>query len=173
MIYNGRPGVANQRSANKGRRNGIKSRRPRFPSMIIMPLLPRFRTLLRGEETSVTDEHPLLQPLGDHPPGIPRLKVGGSHNTPALSGISLSKHYAQVAQNLRSSMSSTCRWLDPEDIELVGEHPIGAGGSANIWEVIYNGRKVVLKSYRCYVSSNVAQLVAVRSSHTLCQVVHR
>jgi len=70
-------------------------------------------------------------------------------------------------------MPSPYRWLDPEDIKLVGEHPIGAGGFANIWEVTHNGRKAVLKSYRCYVSSDVTQVVAVRSNHTLCRVVRR
>jgi len=135
-----------------------------------MPLLSRVRTLLRGE-SSVVDEYPSSQPLHCLPE-TPRLEVGGSR-TPTLSGVSPSRHYAQVAQDLRPSMPSPYRWLYPEDIKLVGEHPIGAGGFANIWEVTYNGRKAVLKSYRCYVSSDVAQVVAVRSNHTLCRAARR
>ena len=135
-----------------------------------MPLLSLVRTLLRGE-SSVVDEHPSSRP--PHcPPETPRLKVGSSP-TPALSGISLSQRYAQMAQDLRPSMSFACRWLDPEDIKLVGEHPISAGGFTNIWEVIHNGRKAVLKSYRCYASSDVTQAVTVRSNLTLCRVVRR
>ena len=135
-----------------------------------MPSFSRVRTLLRGE-SSVADEHPLSQPL-DRTPETPRLKVGSSH-TPSLSGVSPSQHYAQMAQNLRSSMPFPCRWLDPEDIKLVGEHPIGAGGFANIWKATRNGRKAVLKSYRCSISSDIAEVVAVRSNHTLCLVACR
>ena len=133
-----------------------------------MPLLPRVHTPLRGE-SSIADEHPSSQPL-DRLPETPRLKVGSSR-TPALSGASPSERYAQMAQDLRPSMPSTCHWVEPEDIKLVGEHPIGAGGFANIWEVTHNGRKAVLKSYRLYISSDVTQVVAVRSTHTLCRVI--
>ena len=129
---------------------------------MIMPLLSRVRTFIRGE-SSVADERSSSQPLHCLPE-TPRLKVGNSH-TPALSGASPSRCYAQMAQDLRSSMPSTYRWLDPEDIKLVGKHPIGAGGFANIWEVIHNGRKAVLKSYRYYVSYDVAQVVTVRSGY--------
>lgn len=135
-----------------------------------MPLLARVHTPLRGE-SSVIDEHSSSQPLHCLPE-TPRLKVGSSC-TSALSGASPSQHYAQMAQDLRPSMPSTCRWVDPEVIRLVGEHPIGAGGFADIWEVTYNGRKAVLKSYRCYISFDVTQVVAVRPNHTLCRVVRR
>ena len=136
-----------------------------------MSLLPRVRTLLRGG-TSVADELPSSQPL-DRLLETPLLKVR-SLRTPALSGVSPSRRYAQMAQDLRySSMSFTCHWLEPGDIKLVGKHPIGAGGFADILEVTHNGRKAVLKSYRCYVSSDVTQAVAVRSDLTLYRVVRR
>jgi len=134
-----------------------------------MPFLSRIRTLLRGE-SSVVGEDASSQPL-DRLPEPPRLKVG-STATPGLSGISVSQRYAQMAQDLRSSMPFTCHWLDPEDIKLVGECPIDAGGFTNIWEVTCDGRKAVLKSYRCYVSFDIAQVVAVRSNHSLCRAVH-
>lgn len=44
---------------------------------------------------------------------------------------------------------------------------MAAGGSANIYEATYDGRKVVLKSHRCYVSFDVAQVIAVRCNHSL------
>ena len=59
-------------------------------------------------------------------------------------------------------MPHTCRWLDPEEVKLIGEHPIAAGGFADIWEAMYGGRKVVLKSYRCYMTFDVDKVVAVR-----------
>jgi len=135
-----------------------------------MPLLPRVHNPLRGE-SSVADEHPLSQPL-DCLPEIPRFEVGSSR-TSALSGASPSQRYARMAQDLRPSIPSTCRWVDPEDIKLVGEHPIGAGGFANIWEVTHNGRKAVLKSYRCYILSDIAQAVAVRPNLALCRMARR
>jgi prephenate dehydrogenase len=73
-----------------------------------------------------------------------------------------------MAQDLRSSLPSTCRWLGPEIVEIVGGHPMAAGRFADIWEGKHNGRKVVLKSYRCYTSFDVAQVVAVRFDYCLC-----
>ena len=102
-----------------------------------MPFLSRIRTLLRGE-SSVVGEHASSQPLG-RLPEPPPFKVG-STPTPALSRISVSQRYAQMAQDLRSSIPFTCRWLDPEDIKLVGEYPISAGGFTNIWEATCDGR---------------------------------
>jgi hypothetical protein len=75
--------------------------------------------------------------------------------------VSLTQHYAQIAQVLRSFMPPTCRFLGSEDVEPSGTHPVAAGGFADIWEAIYDGRKVALKSYRCYMRFNVAQAVEV------------
>ena len=44
---------------------------------------------------------------------------------------------------------------------------MAAGGRADIWNATYGGRKVVLKSYRCYMTSDVVQIAAVRCSHNL------
>ncbi|KAF9789884.1 kinase-like domain-containing protein [Thelephora terrestris] len=56
-------------------------------------------------------------------------------------------------------MPPTCRFLGSEDVKPSGTHPVAAGGFADIWEAIYDGRKVALKSYRCYMRFNVAQAV--------------
>jgi len=129
-----------------------------------MPLLSRFRGLLRGEFSAVK-ESPSQQSL-DYLLETPQLEAGGTH-TPGLSGASLSQRYAQVVQDLRSSIlpATTYHWLDPEHVTLVGEHPIAAGGSSNIWEATHGGRKVVLKSYRYCASSDIAQVIAVRYNH--------
>jgi len=88
------------------------------------------------------------------------------------NSISPSERYARTAQDLRLALSPICRWLDSGEIKLIGEHPIAAGGFANIWEAVHGGRKVVLKSYRCYMTSNVTQVVAVRYNRSLCWVIH-
>ena len=74
-----------------------------------------------------------------------------------------------MAQDLRSSLSSTCRWLGPE-VNHISKRPVAAGGSADIYEATCDGRKVVLKSRRCYTSSgfDVAQVVTVCCNHSLC-----
>ena len=87
--------------------------------------------------------------------------------TPYFSGVPLSRRYAHMAQDLRLSLPSTCRWLGPEDVSLIGERPMVAGGFTNVYEATYYGRKVVLKSYRCYVSFDVAQVLAVGCNYSL------
>ena len=127
--------------------------------------LSLFRALHRGE-SPVVGETPSPNPLY-RPPVSSRLEV---RSLPALgpNGVSLPQHDAQVAWDLRSSLPSTCRWLGPEDVNLVSEHPVASGEFANIHEATHDGRKVMLKSYRCYVSKfDIAQVVAVRCSHTL------
>lgn len=76
--------------------------------------------------------------------------------------ISLTQHYSQLAQVLRLFMPSICHFFNPEVVKPIGTRPVAAGGFADIWEAIYDGRKVVLKSYRCYTSCDVAWVVEVR-----------
>ena len=48
---------------------------------------------------------------------------------------------------------ANCRQLEQEDMKVVGAHPIGAGGFADVWVGKMGDRKVAVKSYRCYTSS--------------------
>ena len=123
---------------------------------------------LRRGEPSTVEAFPIPQSL--YPRPLPPQLETGSLPTPDSDYISLSQHYAQMAQDLRSSLPPACHWLIPEEVDVVGEHPIAAGGFADIYEGIHNGRKVVLKSFRCYLSFNVAEVVAVRHNYTLCRV---
>ncbi|KAF9649159.1 hypothetical protein BDM02DRAFT_3186563 [Thelephora ganbajun] len=123
-----------------------------------MPLLFRVCPLLRGE-SSIVEEHPSPQPL-HRLSTPPQLEVGGLP-TLDLNGLTLSRHYARMAQDsLRSSTSFTCRWLSPEDVKFIGGKPIAAGGFTDIWEATHDSRRVVLKSYRYYVTFDLAQVIA-------------
>lgn len=136
-----------------------------------MPLFSRFLAIRRGE-SPIDGGHSSPQlPHYLPTPSRPGVK---SSLTPDLDEASLPQRYGQLAQGLRSSLPSTCRWLGPEDINLVGGHPIAAGGFADIYEATHDGLKVVLKSYRCYELFDVAQIVAVCCSHRVspCRV-HR
>ena len=86
--------------------------------------------------------------------------------------ITLSQHYAQMAQALRSFMPSTCRSIDPEEVKPIGSRPVAAGGFAEIWEATHDGRKVALKAYRCYMTFGVARVIEVHCDHRLRRVVH-
>jgi len=64
-----------------------------------------------------------------------------------------------------------CRLLGPEDVKIVGEHPMAPqrfaiSGRRN------NDCKVVVRSYRCYVSFYIARGVATRYDHSLFRAVH-
>jgi len=130
-----------------------------------MALLSRFR-VLRRRGPSAAGEHPSPQPLQ-----LSHLEVG-SPPTTDLNGVSLppSRRYMQLVRDLRPSLPSACRWLGPEDVDLVGEHPMAAGGSANIWEGTCDGRGVVLKTYRCCASSDATQVVEARYSLSIFRV---
>ena len=92
---------------------------------------------------------------------------------PDLDNLPLSQYCAQMARELLLSLPSAYHSLGPEDLKLVGKHPMAAGGSADIWEGTHEGRKVVLKSYRCYrVSFDVAQVIAVRYDYCSVRRAH-
>ena len=78
-----------------------------------------------------------------------------------LDIIPLSQHHTRIAQVVRSFTPSTCRWLSLEDIRLIGSRPIAAGGFTDIFEAMYDGGGVILKSYRRHVTSDIIGVVKV------------
>jgi len=126
-----------------------------------MAPLSRLRALIQGD-SSVAWGNSSSQ-RSHHPSALPSLDDGIS-STPDSNEMSHSQCYAQIARGLQTSLPSTCRWLAPEDVNLLGEQPIAAGGCTDIWGATHDGRKVVVKSYCCSTSSNVAQVVEVRCS---------
>ena len=123
-----------------------------------MPPFSRFLARRRGEPSAIGEDSVTLSI--HHPLAPPQLGARDSPS-PDLNGIFLPRRRAQMAQNLRLSLPSTCHWLDSEDVDLIGEHPAGAGASANIYEATHGGRRVVLKSYRRCMLSDVTRAVAV------------
>ena len=94
-----------------------------------------------------------------------QLQIVGSP-TPKVDAAALLQRYVQMAQDLQPSLPSTCRRVNRDDLKLISKQPTAAGSFADILEATYNGRGVVLKAYRCYVSFDVAQIVAVRPATT-------
>ena len=123
--------------------------------------LPTSSPLL--EDLSIAKEHPLRQVLPFQMTPS-RLELASSA-TPDMGVISLSQHYARMAQVLGPCMPSTCFFLGSEDVKSINRHPIAAGGSADIREGVHDGRKVALKCYRCYATSDVTTVVEVCCVH--------
>ena len=129
-----------------------------------MPLFSRLIARRQGEPSAISEDSANLSIHRSLAP--PQLGARGSLS-PDSNDISLPRRHARMAQKLRPSLPSTCHWLNPEDVDLIGEHPAGAGASANIYEATHGGRRVVLKSYRRCMLSDVTQTVAVRCNPSL------
>ena len=54
---------------------------------------------------------------------------------------------------IRPFLPPSYRWLGWGDLKVVGNCPIDAGGFADVWVGELGDRRVVVKSYRCYVSA--------------------
>ena len=59
-----------------------------------------------------------------------------------------------LARGLESLLPPGYRWLGEEDLRVAGLFPIDAGGFADVWAGKMDGRKVAVKSYRCYASAD-------------------
>lgn len=90
--------------------------------------------------------------------------LGDSRLTPTSSlplAMDYVGHFTQNVQAFRPLMPSSCCFIDSEDVKLIGSCPVAAGGFADIWEATHDNRKVSLKSYRCYTSSDSAHIFEV------------
>ena len=132
-----------------------------------MHLISRLRPVRPSQDNEeereplIVKEYPPLQSL--HRPVLSPSQLDvESSPTSGVDDAALSQHYMLVAQGKLSSLTSPARSLGPGDIRLAGKHPVAAGGFADILEATYQGRKVVLKAYRCYRSFDVAQVATVR-----------
>jgi len=110
------------------------------------------------KERLVGGEH--LIPQSPNRPPLPQLEVVNLH-TSDLDDVNLLRRYAQMARELLSTLPSPCPLLSPEDVELMDERPIAAGGFSDIRKAKHNGRNVVLKAYRCYRLFDHTQVVVV------------
>ena len=89
-----------------------------------------------------------------------------SSPAPGSNDMLPSSRYVESAQDLLPSLTSFCLRPSPEGINVVGNYPISAGGFADIWKGTLDGRRVALKSYRCYMSSDVDEVITVGRNHS-------
>lgn len=89
--------------------------------------------------------------------------------TPVIDHDLQYDRYSEAVRQLRPLFPPTCTFLEPDDVAVVGDVPIGAGSFADIWEGTANGRRILLKSYRRHEYCDIERLFRVRnelSSHT-------
>ena len=145
------------------------SRKHPFHKKVLLQLKCPLSGLRRGWRSQGGGEGTHLLAAG-RPPVLPSLhRPSSSHeledNSLPIPDFDVvdppNKHYSLIAKELLSSLLTCYPLLNPDDIKLKGEHPISGGGFVHIWEATHNGRKVVLKLYRCYVSFNVTKVATV------------
>ena len=154
--------------------NRSETSRPRFvgaallrPARLVSRLCQALRQVhdvderghLLGEDPSApqSPDHSLLSHLS-----------GGGSPAPFSDDVLLCQRYTQTAQELWSPLPATYGWFNPTDVSITGKHPVGAGGFANIWEGVLNGRKVIVKSYRCYLLFDRARIISVCRHRCSC-----
>ena len=78
------------------------------------------------------------------------------------------QHLVELASRLRPLLSASCgtSWLEQGSIEVIGEHPIDAGGVADILAGKMGNRKVAIKVYRCNSSSNCSMTFTVSATYS-------
>jgi hypothetical protein len=66
----------------------------------------------------------------------------------------LCEHLVELVCQLRPLLPGSCEWLDEGSLEVIGEYAIDVGGVADVWAGMIGNRKVAVKTYRCYSSSD-------------------
>jgi hypothetical protein len=75
------------------------------------------------------------------------------------------EHLIDLVSHLQSLLPGSCEWLEQRALEVVGEHPVDAGGVADVWLGMMGNRKVAIKSYRCYSSSDYLPTYVVSGTY--------
>lgn len=105
-----------------------------------------------------------------HHQSLPPQPKAMGYPTSDPDDVALLQRYAQIVREFLSSLPFPYLLLRPEDVELKGNRPVAAGGTADIFKVKHNGRGAVLKAHRYYRLCDITQVVAVRRDHR--QQVH-
>ena len=71
------------------------------------------------------------------------------------------EHLVDLVRPLQSLLPGSCEWLEQRALDVVGEYLVDAGRVADIWVGKMGNRKVAIKAYRCYSSSNYLSIYAV------------
>jgi len=132
-------------------------------------LFPRLLTLLRLIFHPKTSLEGVDTPFcaTDIPNQSKSFSPGIDQSIPIDPGA-VGEHLVDLVPHLRSRLPDSCEWLEHGALEFVGEHPVDAGGTADVWVGKVEKRKVAIKVYRCDSSSNYLVTYMVSGAHTQC-----
>jgi hypothetical protein len=82
--------------------------------------------------------------------------------------VALCEHLVDLVLYLRPLLPDSCRWMEQGALEIVGTYPFAAGGIADVWVGMIGDRRVAIKSYRCYSSSNYLPTYVVSGTYLRC-----
>ena len=82
--------------------------------------------------------------------------------------VALCEHLVDLVLHLRPLLPDSCRWMEQGALGIVGAYPFAAGGIADVWVGIMGDRKVAIKSYRCYSSSDYLSIYVVSGTPLRC-----
>ena len=71
-----------------------------------------------------------------------------------MGSIAAREHLIDLVSRLPPLLPDSCEWLEQGALSVVGEHPVDAGSVADVWVGMMGHRKVAIKSYRYYSSSD-------------------
>ena len=77
----------------------------------------------------------------------------------------LCEHLVDLVRHLRPLLPGSCEWLGQGSLEVVGDHPVDAGGIADVWIGKVDNRRVAVKSYRFHSSSDHLPTYMVSGTH--------
>jgi len=80
--------------------------------------------------------------------------VPGVDRSLPIDPDALRDHLIDLVSHLPPLLPDSCKWLERGDLEVIGERPIDVGGVADVWAGMMGARKVAIKSYRYYSSSD-------------------
>ena len=93
-----------------------------------------------------------------------------SPNPPQVPVIDNSLPQKRYWEAVRQLVLSNCTSFRADEVRVISNTPIRAGGYADTWEATLNGRDVVLESYRSYEVGDIECTTRVRN---YCFFAHR
>ena len=84
-----------------------------------------------------------------------------SESTPLENNHFLTTDYEELvnlSDRFRPFLPANYPWLGQDDLEVVGTHPVDAGGFADVWVGKMGDQRIAVKSYRCWASVDHVQI---------------
>ena len=128
-----------------------KNHFPRLPTtlrLIFHPNTPLERGCVPSGTAGVHHDQSMPPPLG-------------VERSLPIDPDALREHLVDLVSHLPPLLPDSCKWLEQGDLEFFGEQPIDAGGIADVWVGMMGDRKIAIKSYRYYSSSDYLPIYVV------------